>query len=309
MYCAQTGNRTVTILVKVSFPCKRIDKFASNIFPMKLTSIPTGFFKLDGGAMFGIVPKRLWEKLNPPDENNMCTWALRTLLVETGNRKILIDTGIGSKQDAKFRTHFSPTESVLIPSLMDNGIHPEEITDVIITHLHFDHVGGAISPEGITFPNATYWSNKQHWDWATKPNEKEKASFLSENFLPLKTANRLKFIDVEQDVQFAEGIKIHFTYGHTEAMMVPIIDTGHSTLVFCADTLPASYYIPMPYILAYDVRPLVTLEEKSWLLEEAAAKNWNLFFEHDPICEAATVKRNEHGKIIADEYRKIKDVL
>lgn len=276
---------------------------------MKLTSIPTGFFKLDGGAMFGIVPKRLWEKLNPPDENNMCTWALRTLLVETGNRKILIDTGIGSKQDAKFRTHFSPTESVLIPSLMDNGIHPEEITDVIITHLHFDHVGGAISPEGITFPNATYWSNKQHWDWATKPNEKEKASFLSENFLPLKTANRLKFIDVEQDVQFAEGIKIHFTYGHTEAMMVPIIDTGHSSLVFCADTLPASYYIPMPYILAYDVRPLVTLEEKSWLLEEAAAKNWNLFFEHDPICEAATVKRNEHGKIIADEYRKIKDVL
>lgn len=267
---------------------------------MKLTTIPTGFFKLDGGAMFGVVPKRMWGKLNPPDERNLCTWSMKTLLIETGNRKILIDTGIGNKQDEKFRSHFEPTEWVLEQSLLSHGVHPEMITDVILTHLHFDHVGGAIKNNGLTFPNATYWSNEKHWNWAMQPNEREKASFLKENFVPLKNENRLKFIDVEQDVTFMEGIKIHFTYGHTEAMMLPIITHEGKTLVFCADTMPASYHIPMPYVMAYDIRPLETLHDKAWLLEEAVAKHWELFFEHDPVYDKGTVVKDEKGRIVLD---------
>jgi glyoxylase-like metal-dependent hydrolase (beta-lactamase superfamily II) len=268
---------------------------------MKLTVIPTGYFKLDGGAMFGVVPRKMWSKLNPPDENNLCTWAMRTLLVETENRKILIDTGIGSKQDAKFRSHFEPSESVLIQSLEQNGIAAEEITDVILTHLHFDHVGGAISPEGITFPNATYWSNEQHWKWAMQPNDREKASFLKENFLPLQSEGRLQFIDVEQDVTFMEGIRIHYTYGHTEAMMLPVIEHDGKTLVFCADTMPASYHIPMPYVMSYDIRPLQTLEDKAWLLENAVEKQWSLFFEHDPEAVFGTVMKDDKGRIVLKE--------
>lgn len=267
----------------------------------KITSIPTGFFKLDGGAMFGVVPKRMWEKLNPPDENNLCNWAMRTLLIETGDRKILIDTGIGEKQDAKFRSHFNPTETVLLQSLAEQNVHPEEITDVILTHLHFDHVGGAIGLDGVTFPQATYWSNELHWNWAMHPNEREKASFLKENFLPLKEQGRLQFIDVQQDVKFMDNIHIHFTYGHTEAMMLPIIKIGNETIVFCADTMPASYHIPMPYVMAYDIRPLKTLEDKAWLLEEAAANNWTLFFEHDPVTIAGKVAKNEQNRIVLSE--------
>jgi glyoxylase-like metal-dependent hydrolase (beta-lactamase superfamily II) len=268
---------------------------------MKLTTIPTGYFKLDGGAMFGVVPKKMWQKLNPPDENNLCTWAMRTLLVQTDNRKILIDTGIGTKQDAKFRSHFEPTESVLLQSLAAHGVQPEEITDVLLTHLHFDHVGGAIGLDGLTFPEATYWSNEKHWNWAMQPNEREKASFLKENFAPLKAQNRLQFIDVQQDVEFIKGINIHFTYGHTEAMMLPIIQQNGETLVFCADTMPAAYHIPMPYVMAYDIRPLQTLEDKAWLLEEAVEKHWTLFFEHDPTSVCGTVKRDDKGRIVLDE--------
>lgn len=276
---------------------------------MKVSTIHTGYFKLDGGAMFGVVPKRMWEKLNTPDENNLCTWAMRSLLVEIGNRKILIDTGIGTKQDAKFRAHFSPTDSVLLQSLAAQGVHPEEITDVILTHLHFDHVGGALDNNGIVFPQATYWSNQVHWQWAMQPNEREKASFLKENFVPLYTDKKIQFVDNQQDVNFIKGIDIHFTQGHTESMMLPMIKVGEQTIVFCADTMPASYHIPMPYVMAYDIRPLQTLEDKAWLLEEAVAKKWILFFEHDPIAECGTVIRDERGRIVLDKAGKVSDFM
>jgi glyoxylase-like metal-dependent hydrolase (beta-lactamase superfamily II) len=278
---------------------------------MKISVIHTGYFKLDGGAMFGIVPKSMWQKLNPPDENNLCTWATRVMLVETGSRKILIDTGIGSKQDAKFRSHFHPTEDVLLQSLAEKGVHPEDITDVFLTHLHFDHVGGAcvfdknghIIP---TFPNAIYWSNKKQWDWAMQPNMKEKASFLQENFVPLLNQNRLQFIDNEQDVKFMNNFHIHFTQGHTEALMMPMLTIGDQKIVFCADTMPASYHIGMPYVMSYDIRPLDTLEEKNWLLSEAAAHNWILFFEHDPVAEAASIKQ-ENGRFVLNQIGKLSD--
>jgi glyoxylase-like metal-dependent hydrolase (beta-lactamase superfamily II) len=278
---------------------------------MKVSVIHTGYFKLDGGAMFGIVPKTMWQKLNPPDENNLCTWAMRVLLVETGHRKILIDTGIGNKQDAKFRSHFSPTAHVLMQSLAEKGVHPEEITDVILTHLHFDHVGGACEKDSDgkvfnAFPNAIYWSNKKHWDWAMSPNMKEKASFLQENFVPLLQNNRLQWIDNQQDVNFIKGIDIHYTFGHTEAMMLPIISIGDQKLIFCADSMPASYHIGMPYVMAYDIRPMDTLAEKEWLLSEAAANNWVLFFEHDPIAEAATIKQ-ENGRFVLNQIGKLND--
>jgi glyoxylase-like metal-dependent hydrolase (beta-lactamase superfamily II) len=261
---------------------------------MKISVIHTGYFKLDGGAMFGIVPKSLWQKLNPPDEANLCTWATRVMLVETGSRKILIDTGIGSKQDAKFQSFFHPTEDVLIQSLAEKGVHPDEITDVFLTHLHFDHVGGAchFDADGHIvprFPGAVYWSNQKHWNWAMQPNMKEKASFLQENFVPLLQSKRLQFIDNEQDIQFLNDFKIHFTQGHTEAMMLPILTIENQTVVFCADTLASSFHIGAPYVMGYDIRPLDTLEEKNWLLSEAVANNWILFFEHDPVAEAATI--------------------
>ena len=273
---------------------------------MKLSVIPTGNFKLDGGSMFGIVPKSMWSKLNPPDENNLCTWAMRTLLIETGDKKILIDTGIGNKQDAKFRSHFHPTEHILQQSLAAQNVQTEEITDVILTHLHFDHVGGACNFDEKNnivpaFENAKYWSNEAQWDWAIQPNMKEKASFLQENFVPIQKENRLQFIDIQQNIEIFKDINLHFTNGHTEKMMIPMIHINGKTVVFCADSLAASYFVGMPYVMSYDIRPLDTLEEKEWLLSEAASKNWILFFEHDPVFEAATIKRNEQGRFVVDK--------
>ena len=215
---------------------------------LKITSIPTGFFKLDGGAMFGVVPRRLWQRTQPPDENNMCTWAMRCLLIETGDRKILVDTGLGDKQDDKFRSHFEPhgTDS-LLGSLKNNGYSPEDITDVFLTHLHFDHVGGAVTRNDQgelvpTFPNATYWSNQKHFDWALNPNPREAASFLHENFVPLQEHGVLKFIPViDGGTEWIPGIKVHFVYGHTEAMMLPEIDQGEHAVMYCADLIPVSY--------------------------------------------------------------------
>jgi glyoxylase-like metal-dependent hydrolase (beta-lactamase superfamily II) len=282
---------------------------------MKVRVIQTGYFKLDGGAMFGIVPKRLWARLNPPDEQNLCTWAMRCLLVETDNRKILIDTGIGDKQDAPFRSHFAPFgEETLLTSLAKQGIDSQGITDVILTHLHFDHCGGALYRNELgaivpTFSNATYWTNEKHFNWAMNPNEREKASFLKENFVPLQNAGVLQLIKVQQYTPFCPEISILFTYGHTEAMMLPHIKVGDKTIVYCADTLPSSHHIGMPYIMSYDIRPLDTLKEKKQLLEQAADEGHILFFEHDPVVECATVKRNEQGRIVLNQTFRLAEIF
>ena len=282
---------------------------------MKVSVINTGFFKLDGGAMFGVVPKKLWRKLNPPDENNMCTWAMRCLLVETGARKILVDTGFGYKQNAKFRSHFEPHgKDSLEQSIEQQGLALEEITDVFLTHFHFDHVGGAVSLNKKdqlvpTFRNATYWTNKAHYDWAYSPNPREKASFLKENFVPLKEAGQLKNIDIEEGVEFVPGFNVSFVSGHTESMMLPYLKVNGKTIVYCADLIPSSHHISLPYVMAYDVQPLKTLAEKERLLSQALENNYILFFEHDPVSECVTVKRNERGRIVVDKIMTLAEAL
>jgi glyoxylase-like metal-dependent hydrolase (beta-lactamase superfamily II) len=281
---------------------------------MKITAIHTGSFKLDGGAMFGVVPKRMWEKMNPPDANNLCTWAMRALIVETGDRKILIDTGIGNKQDAKFCAHFEPhgPES-LFGSLAQAGVSRSDVTDVFLTHLHFDHCGGALwkneetGQVELSFPQATYWSNRRHFDWALQPNAREKASFLPENFLPLYEKGRLKFIDVRQNTVFVPGFRVRFYYGHTEALMAPLLTTPAGQLLYCADALPSQWHIGMPYVMAYDIRPLQTLREKARMLDEAARRHWLLFFEHDPLAECGTVRQDEKGRVVLDKAGGIRD--
>ena len=267
---------------------------------MKLSVIHAGNFKLDGGAMFGVVPKSLWQKANPPDENNLCTWAMRCLLIEEGNRRILIDTGMGDKQDAKFFSYYEPSGPTLEASLKEHGFEFTNVTDVFLTHLHFDHGGGALyrDRDGTIrprFPNATYWSNRQHWNWALSPNEREKASFLPENIKPLEEAGIVRFLDEETPDAVLPGLQIHTVFGHTEAMMLPRIQVNGRSLLFCADLLPSSAHVPLPWIMAYDVRPLVSLQEKREILPLAAAENWILFFEHDRAVECATVQQTERG--------------
>ena len=271
---------------------------------MNLHVIDTGLFKLDGGAMFGVVPKTLWQKTNPADENNMCTRALRCLLVEDGNRLILIDTGIGDKQSEKFFSHYHlHGEGSLFNSLGALGFHPSDITDVVLTHLHFDHCGGAIawdiSKNGYrpVFPNAIYWSNAQHWAWATSPNPREKASFLSENILPIQESGQLKFVERLGDYskELFPSIDMFFVDGHTESMMIPHIQYKGKTIVFMADLLPSVGHIPLPYVMGYDTRPLQTLVEKEKFLKEAVAKEYVLFLEHDSIHQCCTLKETEKG--------------
>lgn len=283
---------------------------------MKLHIIESGNFKLDGGAMFGVVPKSMWNKLNPADENNLCTWSMRCLLIEQGNRKILIDTGMGNKQDEKFRSHFHPHgEDSLVGSLRNKGFNPEEITDVFLTHLHFDHVGGALKFDTNghitpTFPNATYWSNELHYNWAFDPNPREKASFLKENFVYLKKQGILKFIDVEQDVKWIDNINIRYSYGHTEAMMSPYITLPNGKLlVYAADLMPSSYHIRLPYVMSYDIRPLLTLEDRAHLYADLLAKDHILFFEHDPMVECGTIKQNERGRVSLNQTFNLNDGL
>lgn len=278
---------------------------------MKIHVIETGLFKLDGGAMFGVVPKTLWQKTNPSDENNMCTWALRCLLIEDGKRLMLIDTGIGDKQSEKFFSHYHlQGNDTLIGSIRKAGFHEDDITDVILTHLHFDHCGGAIAwntqKDGYrpVFKHAIYWSNASHWQWATIPNVREKASFLAENILPIQESGQLKF--VERTGSFSRevfpNIDLLFVDGHTDSMMIPHIKYKGKTIVFMADLLPSVGHIPLPYVMGYDTRPLITLEEKGSFLDTAATENYVLFLEHDSVNECCTLQHTEKGVRLAETF-------
>ncbi|RIJ41578.1 MBL fold metallo-hydrolase [Pontibacter oryzae] len=275
---------------------------------MKLHVIDTGFFKLDGGAMFGVVPKALWQRTNPADENNLCTWAMRCMLIEDGNRLILIDNGIGDKQDAKFFSHYYlHGDASLQSSLKQAGFAPEDITDMFLTHLHFDHCGGGVKYKNsagaleLVFPNATYWSNADHWEWATKPNAREKASFLKENILPMQESGQLKFVDPTQPSPFPQ-FDIFYADGHTDKMMVPIIPYKGRKLAYMADLLPSVGHIPLPYVMGYDTRPLLTLDEKAQFLNRAADEELVLFFEHDAVNQCCTVQHTEKGVRLKDTF-------
>ncbi|WP_293313047.1 MBL fold metallo-hydrolase [Pedobacter sp. UBA5917] len=274
---------------------------------MKLHTINTGFFKLDGGAMFGVVPKAIWQKTNPADANNLCTWAMRCLLIEEGNQLVLVDTGIGNKQDEKFFSHYYlHGDDSMEKSLAQLGFSTADITDVFLTHLHFDHVGGAIVRENDklkpAFKNANYWSNEKHWQWAVEPNAREKASFLKENILPIQESGQLKFIKEQENIEWQKNISISFAYGHTDAMMLPKINYKGKTIVYMADLLPSVGHLPLPYVMAYDMFPLKTLTEKQAFLEEAVNNNYILYLEHDPINECCTLQRTEKGIRVAETF-------
>ena len=273
---------------------------------MNLHIINTGLFKLDGGAMFGVVPKTLWQRTNPADENNMCTWAMRCLLIEDGNQLILIDNGIGDKQDAKFFSHlYLHGNDTLLNSIKQAGFSPDEITDVFMTHLHFDHCGGGVRYEGeklsLTFKNARYWSNKEHWQWATEPNRREKASFLKENILPIQESGHLNFVDLKEKSPF-ESFGIIAVDGHTEKQMLPKIKYKDKTIVFVADLIPSAAHIPIPYVMGYDTRPLLTISEKEKFLMEAAENDFTLIFQHDPNIECCNLKMTERGVKLNESF-------
>jgi len=263
--------------------------------------------------MFGVVPKGLWERTNPADEKNLCTWAMRSLLVEDGDRLILIDTGIGNKQNEKFFSHYYlHGDHSLDASLAALGFNRNQITDVFLTHLHFDHVGGAVqwnkerTGYEPAFKNATYWTNERHWNWATKPNARERASFLSENILPLEESGQLKFIDApesEHRVSTPLGFDVFVVNGHTDAQMCPILPYKGQTVVFMADLLPSTGHIPLPFVMGYDTRPLLTLDERARIFTEAAEKDYRLFLEHDAYNEVCTLQMTEKGPRLADSGR------
>ncbi|MEY3647361.1 MAG: hypothetical protein RLZ13_243 [Bacteroidota bacterium] len=275
---------------------------------MELFTVDTGFFKLDGGAMFGVVPKSIWSRTNPSDENNLCPWAMRCLLVSDGNRLVLIDNGIGDKQDARFFSHYYlHGDASLAKSLQQLGVHPTDITDVFLTHLHFDHCGGSVKYGShgqyeLTFPRATYWTNEDHWNWATVPNPREKASFLEENILPLQEHGALKYLDLATKSLFP-GFDFLTMDGHTDKQMLPKMQYKGHTVVFMADLLPSVGHIPLPYVMGYDTRPLLTLQEKQQFLEEAVQKQYVLFLEHDSVNECCTVKMTEKGVRVDQTFR------
>ncbi|MDP2235032.1 MAG: MBL fold metallo-hydrolase [Bacteroidales bacterium] len=278
---------------------------------MKLYPIETGNLKLDGGAMFGVVPKVLWQKVYPCDENNLCNWAMRCLLVVDGDRKILIDNGIGNKQDEKWLSHYYLNgDATLEDSLEKIGYKPEDITDMVITHMHFDHCGGSVKWNSdrtgfeLAFPNATYWTSRQQYEWATQPNRREEASYLKENILPIQESGRLKLI--EEEGEYIPNIIFKLYNGHTEGQLIPHINYHGRTVVFTADLMPSAAHIPMPWIMAYDTRPLETLKDKERFYKEALENNYLLFLEHDlynEVCElhdtAKGVRVAKSGKLEA----------
>jgi len=274
---------------------------------MKLHVINTGNLKLDGGAMFGVVPKVMWSKLYPCDENNLCNWAMRCLLIEDGDRRILIDCGIGEKQSEKFfSNYYLNGDDSLDKSLAASGFTADDITDVILTHLHFDHCGGAVrwnagrSGYVLTFPNAIHWTSMQQWEWATNPNNREKASFLKENILPIKEQGKLKLTDKETMIY--PGIMLRMFFGHTQGQVIPQIQYGSRTVVYMADLLPSAAHIPLPYVMSYDTRPLITLEEKEAFMKEAARNNYILFLEHDILHECCSVHETEKGVRLKETF-------
>jgi prepilin-type processing-associated H-X9-DG protein len=285
---------------------------------MKIYPIETGNFKLDGGAMFGVVPKVLWQRTNPSDSNNLIDMALRTMLIEDGNRLILIDTGVGNKQSEKFfGFYYMFGDYSLDASLAKHGFHRDDITDVFLTHLHFDHCGGSIqwnkdrTGYEPAFKNAKFWSNRNHWKWATVPNVREKASFLKENIHPIEASGQLNFVNIPSS-DFAQntelGFNILFADGHTEKQMIPHIQYKDKTIVYVADLLPTVGHIPLPYVMGYDTRPLLTMDEKATFLNKAADHNYLLFFEHDATNELCTVKHTEKG-VRLDQIYKFNEVF
>lgn len=283
---------------------------------IKVIPIETGYFKLDGGAMFGVVPKTIWEKMIPADENNLCSWTMRCLLVDTGDQIILIDTGLGEKQDERFFSHyFLHGGFTLMNSLSKAGYHPDDITDVIITHFHFDHVGGAVKKgeaENLipAFSNARYWTSHRHYDWAFNPNARERASFLKENFVPLKDAGVLNYVVEEQGNQWSDHINLRFSYGHTESMILPQIKVNDEvTIIYAADLIPSAYHVGLPYIMGYDIRPLITLEEKTSFLKEVADQGYYLFLEHDKETECISIKLDAKGRPEVDKKLRLAEII
>lgn len=275
---------------------------------MKLFVINTGNLKLDGGGMFGVVPKVMWSKLYPCDENNLCNWSMRCLLVVDGDRKILIDCGIGDKQSDKFfSNYYLNGEDTLDKSLAAYGFTVGDITDLILTHLHFDHAGGAVRWNAektgyeVTFKNATYHTSRAQWEWATSPNNREKASFLKENILPIQQNGKLHLIESEGEL--FPGVSVRIFNGHTEGQVIPMIRYGDKTVVYMADLLPSAAHIPLPYVMSYDTRPLITLQEKEVFMAEAAKNGYILFFEHDIFNECATVQETEKGVRLKATHR------
>ena len=285
---------------------------------MNLYAINTGNFKLDGGAMFGVVPKSLWSKTNPADNNNMIDVAARCLLIEDENRLILIDCGMGNKQSDKFFSYYCRWgDQGIEQGLSKYGFHKDDITDVFLTHLHFDHCGGGVewnknkTGYQMTFKNAKYWSNKKHWDWAANPNKREKASFFKENLELIHSSGQLNNISVPNGYIKKNGLlglDVFFVDGHTEKQMLPIIKYKNKTICFMADLLPTVGHIKLPFIMGYDVRPLKTLEEKDVFLNLAANDNYYLFLEHDPTHELITVKQTDKG-VVVDETFLLKEIL